>query len=164
MLTYPIELDTDHNGDFIVESPDFDELSTFGVNRTDALERAADALEEAIAARIARREDIPAASPGGPRVALPILTSLKVMLYQGMRERDVRKGELARRLGWYLPQVDRVLDLYHSSRLEKMEEAFAAIGLRLDIAIRDAHDVAAFSVTEERVSQNLRGRRTGYRR
>ena len=109
MLTYSIALEDD-DGTLLATSPDFPELTTFGIHREDALARAADALEEAIAARIHDGRDIPSPSQGRQVAVLPTLTAVKVMLYQGMREQGIGKAELARRLGWHLPQVDRILD------------------------------------------------------
>ena len=127
MLAYPVSLEDD-DGTVLVTSPDFPELTTFGEDRDEALSRAVDALEEAIAARIHDRKDIPAPSQGDTYALLPTLTSVKVMLYQGMRDQGVGKAELARRLGWHLPQVDRVLDVQHRSRLDQMDAALGAIG------------------------------------
>ena len=133
MLSYPLILEED--GDtLLVTSPDFPELTTFGEDREEALARAVDALEEAVAARMHSRLDIPSPSTGSVRATLPTLTAVKVMLYQGMRDRGVGKAELARRLGWHLPQVDRVLNVQHHSQLEQMDSALGAIGLRLDVA------------------------------
>ena len=50
-----------------------------------------------------------------------------------MREQGVGKAELARRLGWHLPQVDRVLDVQHRSRLDQMDAALGAIGRQLQV-------------------------------
>ena len=72
-----------------------------------------------------------------PTVELPIQTSLKVLLYRAMRERDVRKANLAQRLGWKAPQVDRLFDLRHASRLDQLEAAFAALGKRIDVVVSD---------------------------
>jgi antitoxin HicB len=55
-----------------------------------------------------------------------------------MREAGLRKADLARRLGWHVPQVDRLLDLRHASRIDQIEAALAALGKRLVIAVRDA--------------------------
>jgi antitoxin HicB len=52
-------------------------------------------------------------------------------LYEAMRGQGVGRAELARRLRWHLPQVARVLDLRHASRMEQVEAALAALGLRL---------------------------------
>ena len=133
MLRYPIELEED-GGTIMVTSPDFAELTTFGLDRTEALARAVDALDEAIAARVHLGRDIPSPSPGENRVTLPTLTAVKVILYQGMKDQGIGKAELARRLGWHLPQVDRVLDVNHRSRLDRMDAALGAIGRRLEVS------------------------------
>ncbi len=132
MLVYPIALEDD-DGAVLVTSPDFPELTTFGEDREEAVARAVDALEEAIAARIHARNEVPRPSKGKVFATLPSLTSVKVLLYQGMREQGIGKAELARRLGWHLPQVDRVLDVEHHSRLDQMDAALSAIGWRLDV-------------------------------
>ena len=71
-------------------------------------------------------------------MTLPSLISVKVMLYQGMREQGVSKVELSRRLGWHLPQVFRVLDLQHGSHLDKMDAALGAIGKKLYVTAAEA--------------------------
>ena len=136
MLSYPIEL-ADDDGTVLATSRDFPELTTFGDDRDEAMARAVDALEEAIAARIHRREDIPVPSPGDNCATLPTLTAIKVMLYQGMRETGMGKAQLARKLGWHLPQIDRVLDVNHRSRLDRMDAALRAIGRRLEVTVKD---------------------------
>ena len=134
MLDYPVHLEAD-DGSVLVTAPDFPELITFGEDGDEALAHAVDALEEAIAARVHARQDIPAPSPGKTRVALPTLTAVKVALYQTMRSQGVGKAELARRLGWRLPQVDRVLDIQHHSRMEQMDAALAAVGSQIRVSI-----------------------------
>lgn len=151
MLSYPIVLEDDE-GTLLVTSPDFPELTTFGEGREEAIARAVDAFEEAISARMHSRLDIPTPSDGemyADYAMLPTLTTVKLMLYQGMRDRGVGKAELARRLGWHLPQVDRVLNVQHSSRLEQMDAALGAIGLRLDVTARESAMPASVAVSEE---------------
>ena len=152
MLAYPITLEDD-NGTVLVTSPDFPELTTFGDDREEAVARAVHALEEAIAARIHDRKDIPAPSRGETYAVLPTLTSVKVMLYQGMRDQGVGKAELARRLGWHMPQVDRVLDVQHRSRIDQMDAALGAIGQRLHVTATVAADPEV-AVEEETSSSN----------
>ena len=136
MLSYPIDLEDD-DGTVLATSPDFPELTTFGDDRDEALERAVDALEEAIAGRIHMAQDIPPPSRGKNCATLPTLTAIKVILYQGMKDQGIGKAELARRLGWHLPQVDRVLDVRHRSRLDRMDAALRAIGRQLEVRARD---------------------------
>ncbi len=146
MLSYPIALEDD-DASVMATCPDFPELTTFGDDRDEARARAVDALEEAIAARIHSGQDIPSPSAGEIRITVPTLTAIKVMLYQGMREQAIGKAELARRLGWHLPQVDRVLDIRHRSRLDRMDAALGAIGCRLEVRARDDASVAALSAS-----------------
>ena len=133
MLAYPITLEED-SGTVLATSPDFPELTTFGYDREEAVNRASQALEEAIAARIHDRRDIPPPSRGVAYAILPTLISVKVMLYQGMKEQGITKAELARRLGWHLPQVDRVLDVQHRSWLDQIDAALGAIGQQLHVS------------------------------
>ena len=148
MIAYPITLEDD-DGTLLATSPDFPELTTFGDDREETIARAIHALEEAIAARIHDRRDIPTPSRGETYAILPTLTSVKVMLYQGMREQGVGKAELARRLGWHMPQVDRVLDVQHRSRLDMMDAALGAIGQRLHVTAAVAAESAVPAFVEE---------------
>ena len=141
MLAYPITLEHD-DGTLLARSLDFPEVTTFGDDREEAVARAVNALEEAIAARIHDRKEIPSPSGGETCAVLPTLTSVKVMLYQGMMEQGIGKAELARRLGWHLPQVDRVLDIRHRSRLDQMDAALGAIGRRLQVTAAAAVDTS----------------------
>ncbi len=148
MLAYPITLEDD-DGTLLATSTDFPELTTFGDDRKEAIARAVHALEEAIAARIHDRKDIPAPSLGETYAVLPTLTSVKVMLYQGMREQGIGKAELARRLAWHMPQVDRVLDVQHRSRLDLMDAALGAIGRQLHVTAAVAANSAGAVVEQE---------------
>ena len=133
MLAYPIVLEDDDDAVLAI-SIDFPELKTFGDDSDDALAHAVDALEEAIAARMHYRQEIPLPSRGENLVPLPSLTAAKVMLYREMRTQGIGKAELARRLGCHMPQVDRLLNLNHSSRMNMIDAAMRALGLRLSIS------------------------------
>ena len=85
MLSFPIKLQEDDCG-VLATSPDFPELTTFGDDRDEALARSVSALEEAVAARMHDKKDVPVPSEGDVCVTLPTLTAVKVILYQGMRE------------------------------------------------------------------------------
>ena len=133
MLDYPVRLEPDGDS-ILVTSPDFPELATFGEDREDALGHAADALEEAIAARMRGGEDVPEPSEGDVYAVVPTLTAVKALLYRTMRSQGVGKAELARRLGWHTPQVDRVLDVRYRSRMDQMDAALGALGARLRVS------------------------------
>lgn len=139
-MEYRVKLTADDNDTLLVTFPDFPEAQTFGDTREEALARAEDALATIIDAYIKDKRDIPAPSAGrGPRVTLPALMTAKIDLYRAMREQKVGKAELGRRLHWHLPQVDRLLDVHHSSQLDQLEAAFGALGKRLCLSIVDAN-------------------------
>jgi antitoxin HicB len=103
--------------------------------------RAEDALESALAMYVAAKEPLPTSSEAeADEVTVPLsaLGMAKAALYEGMREQGVGRAELARRLRWHLPQVNRVLDLRHASRMEHVEAALAALGLRLIVDVARA--------------------------
>jgi len=138
-LAFPVTLKWEDDA-VVVTTPDLPEVATFGEDEADALLRARDAIEEALAARIANREEIPSpsSSRGMSAVTLDTNATLKVLLYRAMRKQGLRKADLARRLGWHGPQVDRLLDLNHSTRIDLLDQAFAALNRRVLVAIEDA--------------------------
>lgn len=143
-FTYPVtltpasEFDPDDTG-FVVTFPDIPGVVTEGDDEGEALARAADALETMFIALISDRKDIPDPSPiERHSVTLPALSAAKIGLYRAMREAGVAKAELARRVGWHLPQVDRILDLRHASRLDQVETALRALGKTLTVEVQDA--------------------------
>ena len=50
-------------------------------------------------------------------------------------EQGVKKAELARRTGWHMPQVNRLLSLRHASRMEHIETAARALGLTVRVSV-----------------------------
>ncbi len=138
-MDYPVVLERDDNGTVLVSLPDFPEVHTFGETEADALTHAVDALATGIDAYVKDRRDIPLPSAvvTRHRVTLPALSEAKVRLYEAMRRNRVSKSELSRRLKWHPPQVDRLLDMKHESRLSQLEAAFGALGKKLAIGFND---------------------------
>jgi antitoxin HicB len=139
MLRYGVKL-TREDGTFLVSFPDFPGVQTFGGDEAEALARAVDALETMLMGLIEDRQPIPKPRHPGKRksVVVPVLTEAKIALYDLMRSQGIGKAELARRMNCHLPQIDRLLDLSHASRLDQLEQAFRAIGKRLEVAVADA--------------------------
>jgi antitoxin HicB len=138
-MRYAVNLVPDDNRTILVTAPDIPEAVTFGEDREDALARAADAIETAIMGFMSAREDVPAPKAKGQEyVLLPALSVAKIELYRAMRADGVGKAALAKRLGVALPQIDRLLDLRHASRLDAIERAFAALGRTMEVVIKAA--------------------------
>ncbi|GJE60154.1 type II toxin-antitoxin system HicB family antitoxin [Methylobacterium trifolii] len=158
--TYLFDLERDDNGTFLATCPAFPEITTFVDDVGDLFLIGLGAIEEAIAARIARGEDIPkSASPseiktcfvagdgGSARawVKLPHQTTLKVMLYGLIRSEGLTRAELARRLDWNRESVDRLFRLDHSTRLSQFDAAFRELGQDIEVSlvpVRPTRDAA----------------------
>lgn len=136
-FSYPAELAVGKDG-VSVSFPDVPEALTHGADEAEALLRAVDALETALEMYVDEGQDLPEASKPrrGQRTVSPsALFVMKLFIYLGMRERKVRKADLAKILQWHMPQVDRVLDLHHDSRIDQIEAALGALGKRIDIHV-----------------------------
>ncbi len=111
---------------------------TQGDDETEAMLRAVDALETALECCTDDGKDLPRAraAVGNQRTVRPTAQAcIALSIYQTMRDQGVRKSELARRLGWHLPQVDRRLNPNHASRLDQVEAALAVSGRRLSVEV-----------------------------
>ncbi|QXH52679.1 type II toxin-antitoxin system HicB family antitoxin [Pseudomonas fakonensis] len=125
-------------GSFWVSCPDIPEMASAGDTVDEALFDAVDALESAISLYIDQRKAIPLPSPRQQDqvlVRLPALSAAKAALWNIMTEQKVTKTELARRLGVNRPQVDRLVDLLHRSKIEQVEHALQVLGQRIELAV-----------------------------
>lgn len=139
-LDYPVRLAPADEGGFVVTFPDVPEAITQGEDEEEALLRAQDALDTALEFYTDAGRDLPKAGKPrrGQRTVRPsALACVKLSIYQALRDDGVRKSDLARRLGWHMPQVDRLLDLHHASRLDQAAAALAALGRRLSVQVVD---------------------------
>ena len=141
-MEYPAKFTPDRTaGGFVVTFPDVPEAITQGDTIEEAMAMASEALEPALTFYTEKWTDLPV--PGSLKrgmrmVRVPALSEAKFKLYSALRAAGVRKIELARRLKCSPSQIDRLLAISHHSKLDQMEAAFAAIGKRLAIEIRDA--------------------------
>jgi len=137
MFDYPVTLTPD-GATVLVTFKDIPEAITFGVNKDEALLHAIDALETGLSFYVDARKQLPVASKprrGQKTVRPSALESAKLGVYQAMTEQGIRKAELARRLGWHTPQVDRLFDLRHASRLDQIEAAARVLGRQLEVRV-----------------------------
>ena len=146
--TYLFDFEEDDNGSWLATCDAFPEITTY-VEEPGQL-FSVGAVEEAIAARIAKGQDIPApatkaeidtccfsceAGTGRGWVKLPHQTSLKVMLYDLLRSEGMTRAEFARRLGWNRESVDRLFRLDHSTRSPQFDAAFRELGQALEVSL-----------------------------
>ncbi|MEI6414749.1 MAG: type II toxin-antitoxin system HicB family antitoxin [Pseudomonadota bacterium] len=137
MFDYPVILEAQPEGGFVVTFPDIPEAITQGDDEDEALLYAVEALESALLFYVNDRIPlpVPSAANGRPTVRPSALECAKLGVYQAMTEQGLRKTDLARRLGWHLPQVDRLFDLNHASRFEQIEAAARALGRHIEVRV-----------------------------
>jgi antitoxin HicB len=137
---YPVKIKADDNGTFLVTFLDIPEAITFGDTKKEALERAVECLDTALAFRIKEGEKIP--KPSSPKkhpVVFPsALVSLKSALYIEMKNQGLRKSDLARKLECSPKIIDRIVDAKHKSTFAQMEAAFHVMGKHIVINIEAA--------------------------
>lgn len=143
MVSYPALFDPDREaGGFVVTFPDFPYGVTQGESEEEATDMATDLLICLISDSIKKDGELPKASkPRGRKfrtISLPALQTAKVELYRQFRASGLRKIELARRLGIAKSNIDRLFSLGHNSRMDQVEAALRALGLRLTVSVERA--------------------------
>ena len=135
-LGYRLALEQDDNGTWFGTCPDMPEVSLFGETKDAAQLHAIGAIEEAIARRLSDWVDIPPMidmkdATGDEFAPLPLLTALKLQLYQALRENGVSRADLVRALNCHREQVDRLFRLDHQSKVSQIEDALNAVGVKV---------------------------------
>lgn len=76
-----------------------------------------------------------APQPGEYAVNVPLLVAMKAALHNAMIEAGTRKADLARKLDQKPPQIDRLLDVEHASRIETVERALRKLNRSVTVTI-----------------------------
>ena len=133
-FSFPVTLTTDEvDGGFTVTFRDLPEAITQGENIEDALNEAADCLEEAIANRVVRRLEIPTPSEANDNeylITTPLQTSFKASIWLAMQEKNINQTQLAKNLNVDEKEVRRILNPSHNTKLETLERSLLALGKR----------------------------------
>ena|SRR5688572_643537 len=136
MIRYAIDL-VPEDDVLLVECPDLQGVHSFGDDEDDALRHGLDAVLTRLEMYMDDRQPIP--PPRARRknyVEIPPIAEAKIRLYEFMLERGLRKADLARMLGWKPMQVDRLFNLGHNSRIDQLQQAFAALGKELVMTLK----------------------------
>jgi antitoxin HicB len=133
MQGYPVNL-RKSEGFLVVSFPDIPEAHTQGVDRTEALAMAKEALELSMEFYFDDRRPVPMPSKpkrGQAVVELSPSVAAKVLLLNEMLRQKVRPIDLARRLGTTKQEINRLTNLRHPTKIDRIDVALRALGKRL---------------------------------
>jgi antitoxin HicB len=136
-MKYPATF-TSEDGGFVVTFRDIPEAITQGDDEAEALAMAKDVLIASMEVYFDEKRPVPA--PSAPRagdrlVTLPASIAVKVLLLNQMLDQNVIPSELARRMATTRQEVNRLIDLKHTTRIDRIEDAMAALGRELELSV-----------------------------
>jgi antitoxin HicB len=137
-MQYPARFEPADEGGFVVTFRDIPEAITQGDTLEEAQNMSAGALLTAMDFYVEDEREVPA--PSAPRrgeqlVELPASATAKVLLLNEMVRQKVRPADLARRLGTTRQEVNRIVDLHHTTKIDTIAGAIAALGHRLEFRV-----------------------------
>src|SRR5476649_636917 len=104
--------------------------------RRKAMTMAEEVLISSIEYYLERKRSVPlpsALQENERKVRVPAITTAKVLLLNEMLAQNIGPSELARRMGTIPQNVNRLIDVRHTSKLESVEQALAALGKHLEL-------------------------------
>ncbi|PTS96457.1 MULTISPECIES: type II toxin-antitoxin system HicB family antitoxin [unclassified Pseudomonas] len=144
MFAYALDVHKEP-GSFWLSCAEIPEMHAAGDTLEEAYESALDSIETALSIYVDDRRAIPTGgeAKGEFVLRLPALTASKVALWNTLLESGVSKAELARRLDVNRPQVDRLVDFLHHSKIENVERALQELGRRISLSVEKVEKVVA---------------------
>lgn len=138
-MKFPAKFEPDlEDGGYVVTFRDIPEATTQGDDEAEAIAMAEDVLISSIEYYLEQKRRIPAPSepqPGERCIAIPAIMAAKVLLLNEMLAQSIGPSELARRMGTIPQNVNRLIDVRHTSKLESVEQAFGALGRHLELTL-----------------------------
>jgi antitoxin HicB len=135
---FPAVIERLGDDDFVATFPDVPEAMTGAASLAEVRENAADALEEAILAYLARGRPIPAPrEPGGGEEAIILdpVTAARAALANAMRAKNISNVALAKTLGKSEGAVRRLTDGSKAVKIDTVLQAMNAVGARAVLAL-----------------------------
>ena len=126
------------DGTEIIKCRDLPELLSWPEDGETLEQWAKYAVEDCIAFRIKDGEIIPEASdpePGEYVVKLTTSEEAKILLHNEMVKGNISRAEFARRANMRLPDVTRLLNIKHQTKLDTIASALQVVGKQLKLSV-----------------------------
>lgn len=135
-MRYPARFEPDPTGGYVITFRDIPEAITQGDTDAEAQTMAQDALITSMDFYFEDRRCVPLPSkplPDETLVSLPLSVTAKVLLLNEMIKQRVRPADLARQMNIAPQEVNRIIDLHHNTKIDRVAEAFASLGKRFEL-------------------------------
>lgn len=135
-MFYPAKFTPAQEGGFVVTFRDIPEAITQGDDFTEAKEMAADVLLSSMDFYFDDNRPVPLpskAQKGEVLIALPASVYAKVLLLNELLTQNVSKAELARRMEIRPQEMQRIVDLNHSTKIDTISAALIQLGKHFEI-------------------------------
>jgi antitoxin HicB len=136
---YAARLVNDPDGGVLATFPDVPEAITHGVDRSDALAQAREALAVALFGYLKEGRKVPNARRKSGTLVAPHATDvLKIAVVEAWIESGLSKSEFARLLDVDEKEARRILDPDAATKADRLEQALSVLGKKLHITVEAA--------------------------
>lgn len=138
-MKFPANFTRDYEaGGYVVTFRDIPEAITQGDTEEEAHAMASDALLTSMDFYFEEQRPVPMPSKtrrGERLIDLPLSVSAKILLLNEMLAQKVRPVELAKRLGVPRQEINRLIDLRHATKIDRIAAAMFAMGRQFELSV-----------------------------
>lgn len=139
MFNYPAIAQFDEESEtYEITYRDFDNIHAVAYTEDDIELEASDILHVGLEEFIASKLPIPApskAQAGDFIVYLPLISCLKIALHNAMLETKTKKSDLARKMNLTSAQIERLLEINQTSKVDSLEQALYLLGYAISVSV-----------------------------
>ncbi|MBI6474284.1 hypothetical protein JEO92_17680 [Proteus mirabilis] len=139
MFYYPATSHFDEESEtYEITYRDFDNIHAVAYTEDDIELEASDILHVGLEEFISSKMPIP--MPSEPQsgdfiVYLPPISCLKIALHNAMLTTKTKKADLARKMNLNSAQIERLLDINQTSKIDSLEQALYLLGYHIAISV-----------------------------
>lgn len=139
MFNYPATSHFDEESEtYEITYRDFDNIHAVAYTEDDIELEASDILHVGLEEFISSKMPIP--MPSEPQsgdfiVYLPPISCLKIALHNAMITTKTKKADLARKMNLNSAQIERLLDINQTSKIDSLEQALYLLGYHIAISV-----------------------------
>lgn len=136
-MLYALEFQLE-DGEYVVSFPDIPEAISSGDTIAEAKKEALDALVTAFEFYFEDQRSIPMPKQyenTEHMIEVPLSVWAKILTLNTMLEQRITQVELARKMGVRKQEIQRIISLEHTTKIDRLSAAMAAMGKHLSLSI-----------------------------